>query len=310
VKYKRRLREEQAECLHCGEAFMRGMRKGQRAQFCSVKCRTYYFRERKEPIEKSCPFCGHGFKTQDPKQVYCSRPCASKAQQVREGNRLRAECTCKRCGKTYVPRQMAYDTFCTRECAFAWHRQERAKRRMASRMSLAAKRSTVRTFQCVICGRDFQGDYRRYSRKFCSDTCNNRAYLQGRIIRQCAVCEKDYRFGDQGTSTRFCSPLCQSEGYRQAKRESKRRRRAMKKGARCEPYKRRDIFERDGWTCKVCGEKVNRRTVAPHPKAPTIDHIVPLSKGGADAPDNVQCAHARCNTVKSDNLGYQRPLFV
>jgi len=75
------------------------------------------------------------------------------------------------------------------------------------------------------------------------------------------------------------------------------------------PYQRIDIFERDCWKCMICGKQCKRGERAPHPLAATIDHIRPVSKGGRDAPDNVQCAHFVCNAMKSDALGHQ-PLLI
>jgi len=43
-----------------------------------------------------------------------------------------------------------------------------------------------------------------------------------------------------------------------------------------------------------------RNAVVPHPKAPTIDHVIPLSKGGTHEPANVQLAHYYCNSIKAD----------
>ena len=42
---------------------------------------------------------------------------------------------------------------------------------------------------------------------------------------------------------------------------------------------------------------------APHldPLAYTVDHIVPLNKGGTDTLDNKQPAHRACNRAKSDH---------
>jgi 5-methylcytosine-specific restriction endonuclease McrA len=34
--------------------------------------------------------------------------------------------------------------------------------------------------------------------------------------------------------------------------------------------------------------------------APTIDHIVPLARGGTHEPSNVQSAHFICNALKGD----------
>jgi 5-methylcytosine-specific restriction endonuclease McrA len=36
----------------------------------------------------------------------------------------------------------------------------------------------------------------------------------------------------------------------------------------------------------------------PEALAPTIDHVVPVSRGGDDIKANVQLAHFRCNSVK------------
>jgi 5-methylcytosine-specific restriction endonuclease McrA len=58
------------------------------------------------------------------------------------------------------------------------------------------------------------------------------------------------------------------------------------------------VFKRDGYRCRICGGKT--RGKHPNPKAPTIDHIVPLSKGGDHSYLNVQCAHWDCNTRKGD----------
>ena len=66
------------------------------------------------------------------------------------------------------------------------------------------------------------------------------------------------------------------------------------------------MFQRDRWTCQLCGKRVVRSAVVPHPRAPVIDHIVPLAAGaevgGVDAPWNVQCAHFLCNSYKRDLL--------
>lgn len=47
----------------------------------------------------------------------------------------------------------------------------------------------------------------------------------------------------------------------------------------------------------------------PHPKAPTIDHIVPLADGGDDVRSNVQLAHFICNSMKGTG-GTQQLMLV
>lgn len=66
------------------------------------------------------------------------------------------------------------------------------------------------------------------------------------------------------------------------------------------PYLREDIFSRDGWVCQICREAVDPSLKWPSRGAATIDHVVPVSKGGHDTPENVQLAHAFCNTSKGN----------
>ncbi len=53
--------------------------------------------------------------------------------------------------------------------------------------------------------------------------------------------------------------------------------------------------------CAICGKPVDFSLKYPHPLSPTIDHIIPLSKGGHPSDiDNLQLAHRTCNRQKSD----------
>ena len=77
-----------------------------------------------------------------------------------------------------------------------------------------------------------------------------------------------------------------------------RKRRALKRGGQHKPYATNYVFERDNWVCQICGRKINRKLKYPNPRSGSIDHIVPLSKGGNDSPINVQATHLRCNVGK------------
>ncbi len=77
------------------------------------------------------------------------------------------------------------------------------------------------------------------------------------------------------------------------------RRRALVTQARTdEVFAPLDIHVRDGWTCQLCHEPIDQAIAWPHPKSPSIDHIIPLSRGGAHALSNVQSAHLGCNSSK------------
>jgi 5-methylcytosine-specific restriction endonuclease McrA len=38
------------------------------------------------------------------------------------------------------------------------------------------------------------------------------------------------------------------------------------------------------------------------PGFPTLDHLIPASKGGTDDPENLKLAHRSCNRAKGDRL--------
>lgn len=53
--------------------------------------------------------------------------------------------------------------------------------------------------------------------------------------------------------------------------------------------------------CALCGRPVDFSLKFPHPMSATIDHIVPVSKGGHPSDiDNLQLAHLSCNRAKAD----------
>jgi len=93
-------------------------------------------------------------------------------------------------------------------------------------------------------------------------------------------------------------PLCSPCVARISKRIGKDKRRAMKRNAHVERIYRRKVYERDEWTCRICGEAVDRDAVVPHPRAPTLDPILPLALGGRHEYTNVQTAHFLCNSTK------------
>ncbi|MGV5046877.1 HNH endonuclease [Rhodococcus pyridinivorans] len=99
-----------------------------------------------------------------------------------------------------------------------------------------------------------------------------------------------------------CSPECYKAHQREQKHASEHRRRARKKAAFVANVYRKKVFEADGYRCHICKKKTDKTKQAPHPKAPTIDHLTPLSLGGTHEPANCRTACFMCNAMKSDRL--------
>jgi 5-methylcytosine-specific restriction endonuclease McrA len=72
------------------------------------------------------------------------------------------------------------------------------------------------------------------------------------------------------------------------------------------PYKeislsRRNVMHRDNYTCQYCGIRKHDLT---------IDHIIPRSRGGIDAWDNVVAACLRCNVKKGDRTPREADMLL
>lgn len=96
---------------------------------------------------------------------------------------------------------------------------------------------------------------------------------------------------------RYCDP-CRQEALRISRIESTNRRRAWKVRAPTENIDICIVYAACRWTCGVCGLPVEPAASKPDLDRASLDHIIPLSKGGHHTYDNVQLAHLRCNVRK------------
>jgi 5-methylcytosine-specific restriction endonuclease McrA len=111
----------------------------------------------------------------------------------------------------------------------------------------------------------------------------------GEADRRCLRCGKAVGVDDE--MKRYCSPACRKAVQRRA-------RKARIRGAYVEAVSVAVLGERDRGACGICGEPVDFTTKAPHPAAATIDHVVPLARGGEHSYRNTQLAHYKCNSAK------------
>ena len=60
--------------------------------------------------------------------------------------------------------------------------------------------------------------------------------------------------------------------------------------------------------CAICGKPVDKTLKYPDRMSATVDHIIPIAKGGHPSDiDNLQLAHFICNRLKSDNCVNTHP---
>jgi 5-methylcytosine-specific restriction endonuclease McrA len=155
---------------------------------------------------------------------------------------------------------------------------------------------------CETCGKVMRlSTYGPRSKRFCSKRCcglshprRNPSYqAMPRTGRTCLQCGAGY----EGTRGRkFCSDNCATRYHRRADRD--RRAASRKTTSPAQLIYRRRIFERDGWLCGICATPVDPTLPATHDFGATLDHIVPLARGGQHVESNVQLAHWLCNRLK------------
>lgn len=96
------------------------------------------------------------------------------------------------------------------------------------------------------------------------------------------------------------------KGWRKANaekcRDRCRKHKALKRTTQIEHINEKVVYLRDGWICQICHEKVDKKFKYPNPKSASLDHIIPLSKGGTHTYKNVQLAHFVCNITKFTNI--------
>lgn len=115
----------------------------------------------------------------------------------------------------------------------------------------------------------------------------------------CPVC------GKETDRPKFCSDLCRKRGNYII--QNTRRRIKIQSTLVDDDITLHDLFIRDSGKCHICGGDCDwndRSTKNKHFVAgksyPTIDHVVPLAKGGEHSWANVKLAHFSCNSAKGD----------
>lgn len=72
--------------------------------------------------------------------------------------------------------------------------------------------------------------------------------------------------------------------------------------ARGEQINHTEVFDYWGWVCNICGSDINKFAGRDDWMRVSLEHVVPLSRGGRHEWDNVRPAHLRCNQEKGNKL--------
>lgn len=211
--------------------------------------------------------------------------------------------TCVECGSLFPHKRSGRTKhlYCSRKCAGV----ARGRRVIANRKPEPDPPMAL----CQVC----QTPYRQAAKR---RTCGQRACQlklgrsdarARRGTRLCRVCGISYVATVCGQG--YCSPSCSRQAKAAQRRAYRKvwgkthRKRARRYGCHVEAVNPLTVFARDDWHCYLCGCETPRALRGTnHDNAPELDHVVPLSRGGAHASDNVRCACRVCNLLKGDAL--------
>lgn len=117
------------------------------------------------------------------------------------------------------------------------------------------------------------------------------------VFLQCRQCGKTFQ---QKRGADFCSSRCYKIWHDRwkSRQKSKRTKTAKTNGTYDISITLEKLYKRDKGVCYICGKHLVLNDDYNRPDAPTIEHVIPIAKGGTHTWDNVKLACRNCNNHK------------
>lgn len=250
--------------------------------------------------KKTCAACGSFFVTQNENQSCCSSECG-----LQLGRRNKKKYyTCQYCGEQFWKPDAFRKKYCSKECQMAARSDEAMKRHL--NLSPASE-PEVYQHECLWCKEQFETPYP--NKLYCSPECayegNKRMKRQqwadeyAPHIFTCLECGLEVKTECGDKHSLFCSERCMEKYH---SRIYKKQRKQQMRSAWVEPVTFDAVYYRSNGVCGICGLPVSYDKSPSDIWAATIDHIVPLPRGGKHELSNCQLAHRLCNSTKQDDI--------
>lgn len=165
-------------------------------------------------------------------------------------------------------------------------------------------------------------DCRRFNkhRIFCSVKCQKKYHtrIANQKNKERYKNDEDYRNKVKGYIKRYNAS---TEGKDMLQANKLKRDHRIKNHSQVDSITLRELFKKDNGICWLCGctcdyedkeyriSKKGKGYLATGPNYPSVDHVVPLSKGGTHTWNNVKLAHKSCNSRKRDKLVFTAEFF-
>jgi 5-methylcytosine-specific restriction endonuclease McrA len=176
------------------------------------------------------------------------------------------------------------------------------------------KRKPLATHNCEHCGKHFATNY--VKPRFCSKQCRQivnkiegktrferkqqQKYPGGIRTTPCSWCKepRTWKIGESVITAYH--PKCTIEARRARYRiKTVKRQSQLQKPSRLAAD---EVVRVYGSNCAICNDPIDLALKRTSPRGLTVDHWIPLSKGGSDNISNLRPAHWSCNRKKSNKL--------
>jgi 5-methylcytosine-specific restriction endonuclease McrA len=172
-----------------------------------------------------------------------------------------------------------------------------------------------RQIECEECGKVFiaAGNLRRYCSKDCRAIATRSKQLEesrqyfanlypnGMKNKICRWCNQPMQVSAKRSyAGRLYHPDCSKEAERARYRiKTVKRQSKLIKPSRLAAD---EVFRTYGPNCHICQSPIDPLLPRTSKQGLTVDHVIPLSRGGSDNIENLRPAHWSCNNRKSDKL--------
>src|SRR5699024_1046168 len=232
--------------------------------------------------KRTCEQCNEEFESIRQSSKFCSEKCRVKYYKQNNGEKK----ICVYCRKE-VYNYNDNKSYCTPLCKHTH--------------AVSKKRIVLKRWHCKNSNKEHRTIKGR-RKKFCDERCRH-AYTYVGISREHNIkCKECGQHKTVSLNRKiFCSKKCYNK-FSWRYNELKRREKIFSNGNVHRDISIERLLKRDGVLCYLCNEKVVISDDTNAPYYPSIEHVIPISKGGTHTWDNVKLAHRKCNWEKRDEI--------
>lgn len=231
------------------------------------------------------------------KRLYCSKPCQPYFVQPKGAGLSHCQICNKPLAKVGTPGRPK------RNCSDKCRREQRARN--------LRKKPIVKN--CEMCQNSFTTTNNQF--RFCSTDCRSanqsersakkhrlkmaNLYPDNLRTVTCGWCKEprtfDFRLSTPTAYHEECTKEAQSARYRI---------KTVRRQKKTNPYRisHDQVVREYGSDCSICKEPIDLELPRTHRFGLTVDHVIPVNKGGTDEMSNLRPAHWICNVKKSDKM--------